>query len=309
MSKSWRPYTLSAFPGVDTVMDGANTVGSTLSTLLDTLSGILNVLSEIAGFMSDEMYLATVAVNKAIQELIDQISNLLNTGLYFYVDKGPFFTGTDPDGLHGFIRRWKASFEDEGDSGRPQFVSGIRVSALLFVVGSNGLPDFQPLLDLLAKLFGLPSLQWSGTTYGTDIAERIEASMGTPPDWEALRLGEVLPPFARLAEKLQKVAALIKVSDDMANMIKGLADIIESKAKLLSDLAKEVEAVQEDINALVNSDGLYVLHLEGDSISDIIQQAENATDAPPWDLEAWVAGTCLLGATGDFSPVIELLGG
>ena len=306
---SWRPYTLSAIPGVDTAMSAVNTVGSTLSTLLNTLSGILNVLSTISAFMSDEMYLATIALKNAIQELIDQISNLLNTGLYFYVDKGPLFTGEDPDGLHGFIRRWKASFEDEGDSARPQFTAGIRVSALLFVVGSNGLPDFQPLLDLLAKLFGLPSLQWSGTTHEADIPERIEASMGTPPDWEALRLGKVLPPFARLAEKLQKVAGLITVSYDYAHMLKALADIIEQKAELLSNLSNEIEAVQNDINALVNSDGLYVLHLEGDSISDIIQQAEEATEVPPWDLESWVAGTCLLGATGDFSPVIELLGG
>jgi hypothetical protein len=305
----WRPFNLAMIPGVPPVLDAVGTAAGTLSGLLDTLAGLLETLAQLVSFMADAMHAAIQALIAIIQELINQIVNLLQTGIYFYLDKGAFFTGSNPDGLHGFLSRWRASFEDQGDSNRPQFEENAQMSAMLFVVGANDLPDLYRLLRLLAMLFGMPSLDWDEDEYGFDIPTRIENSMGTPPDWESVRLGEVCPPFARLAEILMQAMGMLSVTDDYANMLDALAEIISEKAALLAAIADEIQSLVDAITALIESAGLYVLQIDGSGVDDLIAQAETAADVPPWNLESWVAGTCLLAATADFGPVVELLGG
>ena len=70
-----------------------------------------------------------------------------------------------------------------------------------------------------------------------------------------------------------------------------------------------VETVVDQLEALVEAQGLYVLHSEGDGVADLIANVKNAGNPPELGNEAWVAGVCLLGATGEFGPVLELLGG
>jgi len=96
---SWRPFTLNMIPGVPQALDAVGQATSTLTGLLDTLAGLLETLAQLAQFMADAMQAAMAALCALIQEIIDQIFNLLNTGIYFYLDKGPFFTGAQPDGL------------------------------------------------------------------------------------------------------------------------------------------------------------------------------------------------------------------
>ena len=115
----WKPFNLAMIPGVPETLDAVNQAAGTLSGLLDALSALLETLADLISFMADAMHAAIAALIAIIQELIDQIYNLLQTGIYFYLDKGPFFTGGNPDGLHGFLSRWKASFDDIGDKHRP----------------------------------------------------------------------------------------------------------------------------------------------------------------------------------------------
>ena len=305
----WRPFNLAMIPGVSPALDAVGQAAGTLSGLLDALAGLLETLAQLVSFMADAMHAAIQELIAIIQELINQIYNLLQTGIYFYLDKGPFFTGGNPDGLHGFLSRWKASFDDIGDSNRPQFEENAQMSAMLFVVGANDLPDLYRLLKLLAMLFGIPSLDWEEDEYGFDVPTRIENGMSTPPDWESVRLGGICPPFARLAEILTQAMGMLTVTDDYANMLDALAEIISEKAALLSAIADEIQAVVDSITALIESSGLYILQIDGNGVADLITKTEAATDVPPWNLESWVAGTCLLGATADFGPVVELLGG
>ena len=305
----WRPFHLAMIPGVPPTLDAVNEATGTVSGVLDTLSGLLDTLAELASFMADSMHTTMHALIAIIQELINQLYNLLQTGLYFYLDKGPLFTSGDPDGLQGFLARWKNSFEDFGDIHRPQFAEHAEISAMFFVVGANDLPDFYRLLQLLSMLFGIPELDWEEDEYGVDIPTRIENGMSTPPDWESLRLGEVCPPFARLAEILTQTVGMLSVTDDYANMLDSLAEIISEKAALLAAIADEIQSIVDAITALIESSGLYVLQIDGNGIDDLKAKAETATDVPPWNLESWVAGTCLLAATADFGPVVELLGG
>ena len=180
---------------------------------------------------------------------------------------------------------------------------------MFFVVGANDLPDFYRLLQLLSMLFGIPSFDWEEDEYCVDVPTLIENGMSTPPDWESLRFGEVCPPFARLAEILTQTVGMLSVTNDYANMLDSLATIIAEKAALLAAIADEIQSIVDAITTLIESSGLYVLQIDGSGIDDLEAKADFATDVPPWNLESWVAGTCLLAATADFGPVVELLGG
>jgi len=309
MSGSWQPFTLNMIPGVPQALDAVGQAASTLTGLLDALAGLLETLAQLAQFMADAMQAAMAALCALIQEIIDQIFNLLNTGIYFYLDKGPFFTGAQPDGLEGFISRWRASFDDLGDAHRPQFEGNASISAMLFLVGANDLPSLQRLLALLGLLFGRPDLSWTEEVTGFDVPSLIEAGMSTPPDWQTVRLGEVIPPFQRLGEILMQAMGMLKVGDGYAGLLEKLAQVIAEKAAVLAAISDEIQSLVDAITALIESAGLYVLQVDGGGIANLIENVGAAENIPPWNVESYVAGVCLLAGTADFGPVIELLGG
>jgi len=306
---SWQPFTLNMIPGVPQALDAVGQATSTLTGLLDTLAGLLETLAQLIQFLADAMQAAIAALCALIQEIIDQIFNLLNTGIYFYLDKGPFFTGAQPDGLEGFLARWRASFDDLGDHFRPQFAGNASLSAMLFLVGANDLPSLQRLLALLGLLFGRPDLNWEEEFTTFDVPALIESGMSTPPDWISVRLGEVIPPFQRLGEILMQAMGMLKVGDGYSGLLTQLAQVIAEKAAILAAIADEIQVLVDAITALIESAGLYVLQVDGGGIADLIENVGAAENIPPWNYESYVAGVCLLAGTADFGPVVELLGG
>jgi hypothetical protein len=92
-------------------------------------------------------------------------------------------------------------------------------------------------------------------------------------------------------------------------MFQALANIIAEKAVMLQGLSDEIGELTDSINALIGSGGLYVLQAEGNGLADLILNVTTAEDPPPWNLESYVSGVCLLGGTVYFGPVVELFGG
>lgn len=306
----WKPYTLAMIPGVSEAMDAASSAAGVLSGVLDVLAGLLETLSGLVSVLADPLNAALSALITIIQELVDLIIGLLNSGIYFYLDKGPYFVAAQPDGLAGFISRWEASFDDLGDQYRPQFDEEDPVSAMLFLVGGDNIEALLPSLSALGTLFNVPALQLGEVVdYSIAYPEAVEQSLSTPPDWRSKKLGDVLPPFEKLAQVLSRVIGMLAVGESYAKMLEDLAGVISSKAAALDALADEIQAVVDDINALIAAEGLYVLHVEATGIPALIQAVKDAGDAPPWSSEAYVTGVCLLGGTADFGPVTELLGG
>jgi len=176
-------------------------------------------------------------------------------------------------------------------------------------LGPKTLTDLQRLLALLGMLFGRPDLAWAEEITTFDLPALIEAGMSTPPDWQSVRLGEVIPPFQRLGEILMQAMGMLKVGDGYSGLLTQLAQVIAEKAALLAAIADEIQALVDAITALIESAGLYVLHADGNGIENLIENVRTAEDAPPWSYESYVAGVCLLAGTADFGPVVELLGG
>jgi hypothetical protein len=310
----WKPFTLPMIPGVPEAMDAAGTAAGTLAGVLDVLAGLLETLAALVSMATDPLNAALSALIALIQELVDSLVSLLNSGIYFYLDKGPYFVAGQPDGLEGFLTRWEASFDDVGDRYRPQFEGGIgigdTISAMFFLVGGDDIGELRPALSALGKLFNVPALELVETEEPIlDYPASIEQGLSTPPDWSSVTLGDVLPPIEKLGQMLQRVVGMLAVGESYGKMLEDLAQLISDKAAALGLVADEIQAVVDDINSLIAAEGLYVLHVEADSIPELGQAVRDAEQPPPWSPEAYVAGVCLLGGTSGFGPVVELLGG
>ena len=307
----WKPFTLPMIPGVPEAMDAASSAAGVLAGVLDVLSGLLATLSGLVSLLADPLNAALSALITIIQELVDLIVGLLESGVYFYLDKGPYFVAAQPDGLAGFLTRWEASFEDLGDAHRPQYDEETPVSAMLFLVGGDDITALVPALTALGTLFSVPALKLGAlpSPLPADYPGAVEQGLSTPPDWTSRKLGDVLPPFEKLGQVLQQVIGMLAVGSSYAKMLQDLAGVIAAKAAALGTLADEIQAVVDELNALIAAEGLYVLHVEATGIPDLIQAVRDAEDPPPWGDEAYVTGVCLLGGTADFGPVVELLGG
>jgi len=181
---------------------------------------------------------------------------------------------------------------------------------MFFLVGGNNIGELRPALGALGKLFNVPALKLEETEEPIlDYPASVEQSLSTPPDWTAARLADVLPPFEKLGQMLQRVVGMLAVGESYGKMLEDLAQLISDKAAALAQVADEIQAFVDDLNALIAAEGLYVLHVEAGDIPGLMDSVRNGTDAPSWSPDAYVAGVCLLGGTTSFGPVVELLGG
>ncbi|MBZ0273783.1 hypothetical protein K8I61_17220 [bacterium] len=62
-------------------------------------------------------------------------------------------------GFAGWTRRWKASFEDQGDAQRPAFSDSASVSCLLLVAGTPSLDGLPALLKAIGTLLGIDAFK------------------------------------------------------------------------------------------------------------------------------------------------------
>lgn len=121
---------------------------------------------------------------------------------------------------------------------------------------------------------------------------------------------EVGPDILEAAQfRCEGLPVMLEVPASYGAMLESLAQVISDKAAALGTIADDIQAVVDQLEALVEAQGLYVLHAEGDGVADLVENVKNAVTPPDLGDEAWVVGLCLLGATGGFGPVLELLGG
>lgn len=307
---TWRVLAVPAIPGVSTVIGTVGSVADTLAGLMGTLADAIDALAAVVSLFVDPLQAIIAGLISALQDLVDWLRALLAGGVFFYLDKGPYFSGGKPDGLTGFLDRWAASFDDLGDLARPVFSEATPVSAMIILTGAQSLPDFSALLRPLALLFGIPSLQWPEDEEPPEnLPAAVEAKLSTPPDWASKTLGEILPPMETLVQALEEAIGAFQIPETYANMLSQLAAIIRSKAIALSALATMLQDAADAIIAISESTGMYALTVSANGIQQLKDAVTLATGQPEWVIETWVAGVCLLGATADFGPVVELLGG
>lgn len=310
MTARWKSLAMPMVPGVPEAIDAVTSAAETLSTALDLLAGLIDTLADLMALYVDPVQAALAALIEILQQLADQLNALLNGMIWFYLDKGPLFSGGQPDGLDGFISRWADSFDDAGDKQRPILPESTSVSAMFFVVGADNLAAFKTYLGYLAALFDIPALELPEDLEedASDLQEALQRATSTPPDWRTLLTGQVLPPLKRLAETLEACAGMLVAPEAYAQVLQQLADIIAEKAEAMADLANRLQEVAAAIVAIIESTGIHQLVVQATGIPNLIEAARTAEDAPPFAVETWITGVCLLAATPNFAPLLTLLG-
>ncbi len=305
----WKVFTLAEIPGVSEAADTIDSGASALTSGLDVAAGLVRALSALVQLLADAEELVVNTLVAIMQGILNALYDLLQSGVYFYMDEGPLFFGGNPDGLLGWTTRFEASFNDLGDAARPQFSDDSAVSAVMILVGANDLPTFKNLLALLAQLLDMPKLDLSERKLSVIYPEEIAQGMSTPPDWRSQKLGDTIPPLAGLLEKLTQAIEMIRINDGFSSMLSELADAIELKADTLAALADEIREIVDAILALIESSGIYILSSSStDGIPGLIKAVKDSGEQPEWNMESWVAGCCLLGGSADIGPVMELFG-
>jgi hypothetical protein len=317
----WRPLVLVPIPGLDTLIGIVKPPLDVIKALLQVIAGLLSVLSAILIGLLDP-YRAIILA--AYQLLKDLLTDLLNSGAYFYYD-APGITSHEmtladmgvptepaktfnhgrqggpppapvPDAYVKWGERFAQSFDDPGDSHRPILSDGASVMAVFIVAAAPSPEALRQLMYLLGKLFNLQAF--------IDGFERHQAKSPDPdlsrarsepvaPDWEAARLKDLFPPLKHLLAIPEALRALLLGIDNAIALLKDMAQAIQDKVQVLLDMANAIQAVIDLLDALKAS-GLHVLPvMSTEGVAGLKRAFVEATHRPPG---GYVGGVCLLAA-------------
>ena len=309
---TWDSYNLNnLFPQeiADLVGDVA-TVSDSVATAAETVASAMEALSELIINFNDPL---AIAVNALIAALEATVLDTLNTGVYFYYDAEgyPF---SPPRGYIQWRARFKNSFNDPADSEKPDFSDSAEVGAIMIVGGANDLPSLALLLKALGDLFGVQSYidayaRFLADTFTDEPLDDLAAGIPASPDWYSITAGEAIPPLQELASVIQSIIGLLKVASAFSAMLAQLAQALNDKAEILRELSDRIDAILDQILAVLQYSGLYVTTLESTSgIAGIQNAIDNAGDPPGLQADSYVVGICLLAGMADYQNLLELFG-
>jgi len=303
----------SLVPGqVQQAVDTVGTLSDTASTGLKSAAGGLKVLSSLIVETNDPLSAAINDITSRIDSLVDIVFNTLQTGVYFYADGGPLITGGEPDGLPGFISRLDASLRDPGDDMRPQFRDSSQVEAVILCAGAESIPNLLPMLELMGELFGVQKFKDASERLAkahNTLPEEIYWSMPSPPDWQAGKVRDYLPPLAGVEEILEQILGMTRTARGVGDFLGEVVQILEEKANILLEMADETKRLADSLETLIATPGLNGLHIKtNDGNEGFIKEIKQAKSPPPWHYDSWVVGVVLLGGSGDFAKIPALFG-
>lgn len=302
----WREASFITNPAMQSAVETVSTASSTVSSVLNAYGTILNTLSKLMSLLPTTSDLSAV-----VQELVDNVFDVFNTGCYRFVDTGAIDNGGKPDGVEGFLKRWAASFDDSGDKRRPQFSDDADMAAVLLVVGANDLPSLTPLLSSLISFFDLEKLKdFEAKSLDVDWYDDTEDKLSTPPDWISGKLLDLLPFYKDAVELIKKGAGLFSTATGFGDQVEWALEAIEKKIAKLKQVSDDLSELVEKILALTGS-GMYGIELTSTSgTKGLIEAAQQASLGNVYlDSDAYVVGVCLLAGgpdTGQFRTAYQM---
>jgi len=292
----WKRATLADNEAINGVAGAVSNAGNTVKAALAVYQAIMGKLTAIV-----EVLPPTDDMSAPIQQLINSLSDLFNTGIYFYSDAGSLVSGAEPDGVQGFLNRWEKSFDDIGDKYRPQFSDDADIAASIVLVGANNLPSLTPLLSSLIAFFEMERLkEFEGKDMSLNWFDQVESAMSTPPDWASVKLKQVIPIYSELVQLLEETSSVMASASGMADQFQHVMQAVDNKIKKLGKVAEDAGQLAEQLAAISGS-GFYVLDLESTSgVKGLIASAKDA-DISPLELQSdsFVVGLCMLSGTID----------
>jgi len=331
----WRALTLGDLPGVDQLVTATSAPLKAIIAVLQVVQALLKALAAILIGLPDPFRALIMAAYALITDIIN---DLLNTGVYLYVDapgiqptetnlaetgmivtppkdfKAGMALQRPPPVVDGFARwagRFAASFDDPGDLRRPVVTPGAPIEAVFIVMAAPSLDALRGMLYLLGQLFNIDAFKKAFEKYAKGSPDpRRSRVRGNPvaPNWQSVKLPDLIPPLKDLATLPETLLGLLKSIDALSTLIKDLAKAIEAKAALLGKLADSVQAIINLLEAL-KSAGMYTLPVSTQGgVNGLRQAFVSATNRPPG---GFVGGICLLASGPNFAKAAmlwELLG-
>ena len=343
----WRALTLGQIPGVQEFVSIVQPPVNAISTVLTVVSGILDAISALLIDITDPFRALIMA---AYEILKDIIADFLGSGAYVYTDGpglvtnqaalvnlgmheqpiSPWLAGgtrripaAPADGFTAWADRFKASFDDAGDTRRPTFSDGAPVTAVFIVAAAPQLPDlarfgslYRTLLDTSKFEKAVDDFVRTFPDWPDDPDRSRLRSRSVAPDWRSWRLRDIGPPDYPLRE-LEKIPEYLKAllvnGDSIVKLLKALIAAVQDKIKVLQEMVTLVQQVIDLLKAL-SASGLHVLPVAtNEGVGGLVEAFLTAKERPGTDPETGkltgtnaIVGACVLAGGSEIDPVAAL---
>lgn len=341
----WRSLTLGDIPGLAELLSILAAPVRVIAALLEIIAGILDILAALLLDILDPFRALILAAYELLKRIIE---DFLASGAYLYVDlvglddpvltrppvepgsdDAPWVPGGPPmkipprqNGFDAWAGRFRASFDDPGDTARPVFSDRAPVEALFVVGTAPDIPDMGSILALLEKLFDAKSFTKAWDAFAEtfpvippDPTRTRARTTPRAPDWKSWKLADIAPPDYPL-RKLLWVPWLLKTlllnTDSIIGLLRNLAKAIREKAAMLRQLVDILQGLIDALMALTATGLHYLVVVTDEGVEGLTEAFRTAKDRPNTDEDGKgrgadvVAGVCLLAGTTELAPVNAL---
>lgn len=267
---SWKLQSVPApIPdGVQTIVDTLDSVATPLIAALDVLSTALNAAKIFFTSTSDPF---SALVGSLLTEVQDLINDLFGTGVFvLFVDatKIEGRVAVDTFGIPTLkpdlaLSTAVASFDDTGDTDRPQFSDSAQVAALGLLLTAPDVNEFIALFTRLEAVFDLEPFKRLLTLLNrkTNVVPPDPPVPSILPDWDSLKLNNIKA-MSDIQVQLNNVLGLVQgyvtTPDDIIN---DLITILDRKVTDLQRIASDFQTLLETLANATAASGIHVLNV------------------------------------------------
>lgn len=265
---SWSQKDLTP-PLPSEISDIANQISSTTGVVIPILDLTSKLVETASVLFSPGIDPFGNIMTTIVQNIESLINDLFGTGAFELVIEptNTFGRGIRRDqfGLaqanpRDVINLAIRSFDDQGDSNRPQFSRFAQVSSFGLLVSSPDILSFRNILQKLKLIWNIPKIDEIDFTIDRSVnsASFID-SLGA--DWDSFRFNEV-ETFKNIQNELLKS---LQIANGYAgitdNTIQNLILVIARKLDQIKNLAIDLKALVDDIQSAGGLNGAYVFDL------------------------------------------------
>lgn len=238
-----------------------NALGA-VAPILSAAEALLNVAKVFVQGQSDPF---SSILDGAISGLESKINDTFGTR-FSVLTVNPFKlprpSGYDSQGIpllspNDAIRIMRNSFDDLGDSERPQFSPSATVAAFGIMATGSNVSQLTQLMGSLVKLFAIPEWELALNILNQKSAPATPASASVAPDWESLALNSFSPFDQAQASLLGLLEAAKGTQISPTGNITELINMLLKKVKRIQELAAKVGEILDSVSG--SASGFYVM--------------------------------------------------
>ena len=156
------------------------------------------------------------------------------------------------------------SFDDEGDSERPQFSDGAQVTAFGFMITAPNVGDFNDILESLLAVWEIGDFRKLLNRLKESINAETAGVIPIPsrkPDWDSVRFNSV-DFLAKTQNEINKQLAFLKgLIGSVDDILGDFIILVERKITNLKTIIEEFNALINTIKNALSASGVYLLNV------------------------------------------------